>query len=188
MFAEDLRAKLKENHMPQKELAKYLGVAGGTVSWWCTGRSNPRSREFNMICDLFEMSREKYTAERNGIKTAEFHPKPIVDPEVKEKQSEWKNPYVKEEPSELEQKVDGLIDLTNTHGQIIYALDEAVHNNDKDAIIEKLRCQLSAKDREIGRLQGVIEGIKLGAQIDDDKINRIAEEEPKKSWWKRLWE
>lgn len=187
-FAEDLRAKLKENHMKQAELAKYLDTAPSQVSVWLNKNVHPNTRCFDMICDLFEMSRERYTAER-ADKRKEFHPKPIVDPAVKEKESNWKNPYVNtvktvkpefdpplEEPQrcdlaikELERKVAGMENLLNTQGEMIIELDKAVSESTQNrwenekSVDERLKCI----EERLVYIQGQIDAMK-----------------PKKSWWR----
>ena len=114
MFADDLKAQLKENHMTQTELAKYLNVGQTAVSSWTRGAAKPRTREFNMICDLFDMKVEHYTAERNGIEEKKeepkvvgaFNPKPYVRPEVKEKVDLSENPYKKAKEKEEPYRCD----------------------------------------------------------------------------------
>lgn len=195
MFAEDLKAKLKESHMSQKELSSYLNSPQSCISRWCNGKAQPRQREFDMICDLFELSRERYTAERNP-KRKEFTPKHYIDPDVKEKESKWVNPYktVKpekltfdtppEEPfrcdlavKDLERKVAGLESVVNTQGEMLTELDNAVSESTQNRWddTEKLMKKIDDLYDKINYLRGMIDG------------TYTSMEESKGSWWKRLW-
>lgn len=182
MFSDDLKAKLKENHMSQKELASYLNTNQANVSKWVNGKVNPRSREFNMICDLFELSRERYTAERNGLPPVEFTPKPYVDPEVKKKVDLSENPYKpkkKEEPPlEYPQRCDLVLkQLEEEHKKFVAKFEKM-----QDEMIN-LRFDVCEKDKKIDELEQKItylRGMVDGAFTEKPELEN-------KSWWKRLW-
>ena len=210
MFADDLKAKLKENHMTQREMAAYLGVAPSTMSGYVHGKP-PRSREFNMICDLFEMSREKYIEELRQPKK-EFTPKPQVDPKVKERESNWKNPYKKEEPKAEKLEFDPPLEEPQRCDLILRKLQA-----DFEVLTERFETaskHWSEMEKRLAELDNTVAGqihsksqetltfnMKIG-EIND-KINYmrgrvdsvagrsstvLLPDEDKKSWWKRLWE
>lgn len=174
MFKDDLNAALKADHMTQTELAKYLDVAQTSVSLWVRGKTQPKQRAFNMICDLFGFSREKYTAERNGIEPVEFHPKPILDPKVKEKESEWKNPYVKPEKDKYKELKDEIAELKKNQENLKTELIR-----DMDTIAS----EIVKKDKDIAELNEKI--IYLLGMVDAKSSDEAEREKP--SWWKRLW-
>lgn len=207
MFAEDLKAKLKENHMTQKELAEYLNVSHQSVSNWCRGKVPPKNREFDMICDLFEMSRERYTAERSGIPEVPFTPKPYVDPKVKEKVDLSENPYRKAPVIQVEEveapeepfRCDLEIKQCRADYEVLAERLETAVKRWKDA-----EEQITVLTRQVERLENnahMIEITKRRLEEMNDKINYmrgmldgsrpqelVSGVEEQKSWWKRLWE
>ena len=203
MFAEDLKAKMKENHMKRQELAEYLNVHVSAISQWVTGRAKPTQRHFDMICDLFEMTREKYTAERNPKKV--FTPKPYVRPEVKEKVDLSQNPYKKRDeakfdpPLEEPQRCDLAIKKLEADYTVMSERLETAIKRWKDA-----EAQITVLIRQVERLENnahMIEITKRRLEEMNDKINYmrgmldgsrpqelVSGVEEQKSWWKRLWE
>lgn len=67
MFKDDLARVMKEDHMSQTELAKYLGVTHGAVWHWLKGNNHPKEKQFHMICDLYDLPIERYVKERNDF-------------------------------------------------------------------------------------------------------------------------
>ena len=53
-FQERLKQLRKEHGMTQMQLAEKLGVAGGTVAMWETGKRTPNFEMVDNICDLFD--------------------------------------------------------------------------------------------------------------------------------------
>jgi len=53
MFPERLKQLRKKNGMTQTDLAKTLGVSGGTVAMWETGKRKPQFETLNRLCELF---------------------------------------------------------------------------------------------------------------------------------------
>ena len=54
MFPERLKALRKEKGMTQIELATALGVSGGTVAMWETGRRRPSFEMFEKLTQIFD--------------------------------------------------------------------------------------------------------------------------------------
>lgn len=209
MFAEDLKAQLKENHMKQNDLAEYLGVSKWTVSNWVHGKVAPRPRAFNMICDLFGMSREKYTAERNPKKV--FTPKPYVRPEVKEKVDLSQNPYKRAEvkfdpPLEEPQRCDLAIkkleaDYTVMSERLETAIKRwkdaeeqiTVLTREHDRLIDchfEDRKRITAMEKRINEIDEINDKINyMRGLLDGSRPQELVSGvEEQKSWWKRLWE
>lgn len=191
MFSDDLKAKLKENHMTQTELAKYLNVGQTAVSSWTRGAAKPRTREFNMICDLFDLKVEHYTAERNGIveKKEEpkvvgaFHPKHYVRPEVKEKVDLSENPYKKAKEKGESYRCDMEIKkLKESLDDLAYKFTEFTKVVGKD--MDTLTDEIVKKDQQIAELNEKI--IYMRGMIDGSNTDKSELEG--KSWWQRLWE
>ena len=63
MFKDDLRKELKNNHMSQAELAKYLDCSPSSVSQWVLGKVLPDTSYLRNITELFDMSFERYMPE-----------------------------------------------------------------------------------------------------------------------------
>ncbi|MBQ9662700.1 MAG: helix-turn-helix transcriptional regulator [Oscillospiraceae bacterium] len=53
-FQERLKQLRKEHGMTQAQLAEKLGVAGGTVAMWETGKRSPNFEMVDSICALFD--------------------------------------------------------------------------------------------------------------------------------------
>ena len=54
MFPERLKQLRKEKGMTQLDLAQALGVSGGTVAMWETGKRKPQFETLAKLCDLFD--------------------------------------------------------------------------------------------------------------------------------------
>lgn len=63
MFSEDLTKAMKEGHVSQTDLAEYLRVTPGAVKFWMNGTNRPNKERLKVICDLLDMSYEKYVRE-----------------------------------------------------------------------------------------------------------------------------
>lgn len=190
MFADDLKEQLKANHMSQGDLAEYLGVKQSSISHWLNGRTKPNDRNFDMIVELFELKREHYTAERAGVivkkeepkVVGEFHPKPYVRPEVKEKVDLSENPYKKakekEEPfrcdMEIKKVKDDLESLNEKFRVFVMQVGNATETLTE--LIDKKDKEIEELEEKITYLRGLIDG----AKIDKPEIEG-------KSWWQRLW-
>lgn len=200
MFADDLKAQLKANHMTRRELAEYLGVKQPTVSNWCTGRWKPKDREFHMICDLFDMKREHYTAERAGI-TNGFKPKPYVDPKVKEKIDLSENPYKKKEKMEQKEepfRCDMEIKKLKADYEVLSEHLETAINRWHDA--EETILKLESILREIADdypksidviTEEIVKSEERYKELNEKIIfiyGMLENKDSSKSFWKRLWE
>lgn len=56
MFSERLKQLRKEKGLTQIELAKAIGVSGGTVAMWETGKRRPSFEMLNILTDFFDRS------------------------------------------------------------------------------------------------------------------------------------
>ena len=54
MFPERLKKLRKENNMTQTELAKALGVSGGTVAMWETDKRKPSFEMLEKLSEIFD--------------------------------------------------------------------------------------------------------------------------------------
>ena len=54
MFSERLKKLRKENNMTQTELAKALGVSGGTVAMWETDKRKPSFEMLEKLSEIFD--------------------------------------------------------------------------------------------------------------------------------------
>lgn len=70
MFGEDLKNRIKEEGITQKEFGEMIGICHQTVSAWVVGRSRPRIETLHKICDLFDMPFEKYLKECSSTSSA----------------------------------------------------------------------------------------------------------------------
>ena len=55
-FPETLKQLRKEKELSQIMLAKELGVSGGTVAMWETGKRKPQFEMFDKLCTFFDRS------------------------------------------------------------------------------------------------------------------------------------
>jgi len=55
-FPERLKQLRKEKGLSQNMLAKELGVSGGTVAMWETGKRKPQFEMFDKLCSFFDRS------------------------------------------------------------------------------------------------------------------------------------
>ena len=55
-FPERLKQLRKERGLSQNMLAKELGVSGGTVAMWETGKRKPQFEMFDKLCSFFDRS------------------------------------------------------------------------------------------------------------------------------------
>ena len=56
MFSERLKQLRKEKGLTQIEFAKAIGVSGGTVAMWETGKRRPSFEMLNVLTDFFDRS------------------------------------------------------------------------------------------------------------------------------------
>ena len=120
MFRDDLATKMKEDHTSQKDLAEYLSCSQSAVSRWLSGDAFPAGRNFDMICELYELSRERYIEEKVEFRShkrkteepkeepkvqAVFTPTVYVDPKVVEKQQKLQEPTDKDKVKENLEKL-----------------------------------------------------------------------------------
>ena len=211
MFRDDLKQALKDNHMTRRELAEYLSVAQPTVSNWCTGRWKPKDREFHMICDLFDLKREHYTAERAGT-TNGFKPKPYVDPKVKEKVDLSENPYKKKavaaenKPIEMVSRVEDheIKKLKADYEVLSERLETAINRwHDAEDVIVKLDRKLSELidgfNESVKNIENEFSVVTDEIVKAEERYNELNEKiifiygmlenkDSSKSFWKRLWE
>lgn len=54
MFKERLKELRKINNMTQAQLAEKLGIAGGTVAMWETGKREPNYETLNKLSEIFD--------------------------------------------------------------------------------------------------------------------------------------
>lgn len=63
MFKYDLAQAMKDSHVSRRDLAEYLNVTKGAVDFWLDGANRPTQKRLKDICDLLDMTYEKYIKE-----------------------------------------------------------------------------------------------------------------------------
>ena len=86
LLGERLRQLREENKLSQKELAKYLGVTGRTISYYEYGKRFPSPETLNRIADYFNVSLD-WLFGRTNIRT------PIAKVAEKNSNREYNDPY-----------------------------------------------------------------------------------------------
>ena len=64
-FAHNLSVYLALRNRSQKELAKYVGVSGTTVTNWVRGYKMPRMDKIDKICQFLTINRDNLLSEQN---------------------------------------------------------------------------------------------------------------------------
>ena len=189
-----LRELMYKNNLTTRSLGEKIGYSSPAVNHWMTGASTPNRRSLDAINDYFHVTDEYWKKDVEGafepkIKPRQeaveafeknVHPREVDKAKVRESIEKLRGSFVKlaetiadpVDTEEIEQET-----YSKVATESILALEEDV--KEKEIEIEKLRLEISEKDRLIGHLEGVIEGMKLTMH------DSAPEEKP--SFWQRIF-
>ena len=80
-FPERLKQLRKEKGLSQIMLAKELGVSGGTVAMWETGKRKPQFEMFDKLCTFFDRSMDYILGASDDDRSFAI-PERVIEPEV----------------------------------------------------------------------------------------------------------
>jgi len=80
IFSHNLRNLLYLQNKKQADLARFTGASTATVTYWYNGRSMPKSKMLDKICEFLHCSLEDLTTDRT--RTVEVAPEDILAEEM----------------------------------------------------------------------------------------------------------